>query len=149
VSDPGTAPRLGDMTRPTSFLPLAALVLAIACGDSAEPAAPTTAVAGAYRLQSIDGTALPATIDQDETLAVAVIDETLTLAADGTFRRVATLRVTEHGSASDTPVFSQGRYVTLGTAVTLHYADGMASTGTVSAGAMSVAANGRTFLYRR
>lgn len=104
---------------------LAILATVTACGSD-NPAAPTgsASVAGSWALRSINGTALPYTLQNGNTRA-DVLGSTLTVTDGGTWAEVVSVRVTVNGGAPTNQTgAASGTYARAGTGLSLTETDG-------------------------
>lgn len=108
------------MLRPKTVLPALVLALLAACGGDATSPSPTSAsVAGAFTLRSIDGAALPFTV-QNGANKVDVISSTLTMTDGGSWSETTNYRVSVNGGTPTSQVgSSSGSYARTGSTFNL------------------------------
>lgn len=128
----------------------AALLTACGGGDSTGPdAGGASNVTGTYRLKTVNGQPLPATVAQTPVQTEQITDGSLALDDDGAFRAVITLRLTSTGQpvevSSDT---IDGTYTTSGSGLQLREPDGPTIPATVSGGQISFSI-GWTLVFAR
>lgn len=130
---------------------LLALPLALACGgeSSTAPADPRAAVVGVYRLQTVNGQALPVTVSQTATVRTDMLGEQLSLNADGTCSTITSFRLSSGSTVTTTDRSLICTWTLGGTAVSIRFSDGTLTTGTTSANTVTVAGNGLSLVYRK
>jgi hypothetical protein len=119
----------------------------LACSDAAGPG---NGVAGTWRLQTVNGLALPFTLSENGTDKLELTGEVITLVAPRSLNIVTTFRVTEGSSVFPESIPDEGTYAVNGSTVTLTWeSDGSTSTAVVSGNTMTLNDIGLTFVYRR
>ena len=132
-----------------SILLLAAVTLS-ACGDSTGPGLGLGAPTGTYTLQTINGTALPYTVDDGAGTVVVILSDAFTLQDGGRFTETFSLRVTENGTTTTETNTNAGAWTLAGTAVRLTFdVDGLSVSGTLSGGVLTIVDEGLSLVYRR
>ncbi len=130
-----------------ALLSLLASSLFLACSDAVGP---SERVAGTWRLQTVDGQALPFTLSETGTFKEELTGEVITLLAPGSLTIVTEFRYTDGGTVFAESVPDGGTYAVDGSTVTMTWAsDGSTSTATVSGDTMTLHDIGLTFVYRR
>jgi hypothetical protein len=132
------------------FIACLLLVVTAACGSDA-PTQPTSAsVTGTWRLQTVNGTALPFVAAQIGSDKVELTSDVLTAVQSGSFTRMTQIRVTQNGQASTQSISDAGSYTLSGTAVTFTFdGDGSSGTGSISGNTLTVAEDGFAYIYKR
>ena len=103
------------------FVSCLLMVVVAACGSDS-PTQPTPAsVVGTWNLKTVNGSALPYLVPQDDFDALELLGDVLTVDANGTFRQLSQIRVTQDAEASMESVPDSGSYALNGTAVTFTY----------------------------
>jgi len=78
------------------------------------------------------------------------VSETITIRDNGTFQQEGLFRVTQNGVVTNDPYSDNGTYSRNGTNVTFRFnSDGSSATATVDNGALIVALDGVSLIYRR
>jgi len=122
-------------------------LLIVGCGDDTGPEA---GLVGTWRLQSVDGQALPWVLDEPGVDKLEVTEEIYTLHEGGVFSMTTTFRLTDNGEVSSETVPDNGTYTVDGSSVTFTYAsDGSTDVATVASSTMTLDDIGHTFAYRR
>ena len=125
------------------FVPL----LTLACTDTTGPTTPTV---GTWRLQTVDGLALPFTLEESGAFKLELTGEVMTLDAQGRVDMVTNFRVTDGGDVFTESIPDVGSYVVNGSSVVFTFpSDGSTATATVSGRTMTLEDIGLTFGYRR
>jgi hypothetical protein len=131
------------------FLALVATALALASanGCRSDSTGPSASLAGTWNLNTINGSALPVTI-QAAAPKIEVLNEQLIVAAGGTFTQTGNLRVTDAGQVTNVPYTDSGTWTINGTAATFRFnSDGSTGTGTISGNTFTVAGAGFSAVY--
>lgn len=110
------------MRRLMSILAAALVLPLAACGDDDGPAGPTFEASGTYTLSAINGQQPPVTV-QSAPEIIEILDGTIELNADHTFRDSTTYRITTDGEASIEAEVYTGTYAQNGTVLTLTVPD--------------------------
>lgn len=120
----------------------------VACGgDSTLPT--QASVAGTWNLSTINGSALPFTV-QATNPKIEYLNDQLIVSANGTFTQTANFRVTNNGVVANQPLVDSGSYTLSGTAATFRFnSDGSTGTGTISGNTLTVAQSGYSYVYLR
>lgn len=127
---------------------LLVLATALACGG--DSAGPKTAIAGTWRLQTINGQPLPFVREEPGSSKIELTSDVYTLADNGAFTKLMSVRVTTNGQVSTTTISETGTYVLDGTAVTVHYNTTATSvTGSWQGNTIAIAAEGFPGIYTR
>ena len=133
-------------------LALALLVapLMIACGDD-DPAGPSAdTVAGTYRLQTVNGAALPFVFINQPGLRVEVISDEYVLNANGTFTTTITLRETEDTVVTTSSDSYSGQWQVDGSNINLSSAEvGNERASFTNGNTLTFALTGVTLVYRK
>ena len=126
------------------------LVLAgVACGGDAT-APQVVSVAGAWTLQSINGTTLPFVVAQTGANKVEVVSDVITVVATGSFTQTTTYRTTDNGHVTTESFADAGSYTVNGNADTFHFtSDGSTGTAVFDASTLTVASSGTSYIYKR
>jgi hypothetical protein len=121
--------------------------LLLACSDATSPG---QSVEGTWRLQTVNGLALPFTLSQSGTFKEELTGEVMTLMAPGSLTIVTMFRYTEGSNVFAESVPDEGTWTVGGSTVTITWdSDGSTSTATVSGNTMTLQDIGLTFVYRR
>lgn len=125
------------------FLPLAA------CGDDS-PTDPTEAAVGTYALVRVNGSTLPALVEQDATGKADVLSGTLTLRSDKSYTETFNVRFTPAAGAVQTfPVTENGTFTVTNSTVQFKDSDGLTYTGTLSGNSLSYNVEGFAVTYQK
>ena len=122
------------------------LAAAAACGDNSTGLG--ASVEGTYTLRTINGTALPYTV-QSGTTTVRVIDDVITLNLNGTYSEIGHTQTTFNGVTTTDTGTDTGTYTTAGTAITLRSNDGTSISGTVNGGTLTIVDQGLAAVFTR
>lgn len=130
---------------------VAALVLTIlaGCGKDSVLGVGETTATGSYILRTINGDALPATIQKIGSDSTEVLNETLVLADGAIFSISGASRVTEGGVSRTESYDLDGTYTLNATALILTFSTGGRESGTVSGGTLTLTSGGFTLVYRK
>ena len=133
------------------FIACMLLVVAAACGGSDAPTQPTSAsVAGTWKLQTVNGSALPYVAAQVGADKVELMSDVITAVASGSFTQMTQIRVTQSGQVSTQSIPDAGSYTLNGSAVTFTFnSDGSTGTGSLSGNTLTVTEDGFAFVYRK
>jgi Lipocalin-like domain len=136
------------MRRITAIALLAMSSAVAGCGG--DSTAPTPAsLAGTWNLSTINGSALPFTL-QAANPKIEYLNEQIIASANGTFTQTANARFTNAGVVSTQPITDSGTWVLSGTAISFQFAsDGSTGTGTLSGNTFTVAQSGFSFVYTK
>jgi hypothetical protein len=94
------------------------LLVAAACSKSDSPTNPASAsLAGTFALRTIDGSALPYTM-QSGTTSMTITSDALTVADGGTWSESGAYRQTSNGTTSNQTIADGGTWVRSGASVT-------------------------------
>jgi hypothetical protein len=116
-----------------------------ACGTSTEPAS----IAGAYILQTINGSTLPYTYAEGVDFKLETISETLVFSANGGLTLNRTVRTTDGANVTTEPDAPKvGQYSRSGNSVTLTL-QGASVTATLNSGSLAIADHGDNYLFTR
>jgi len=119
----------------------------LACSDAAGPG---QGVAGTWRLQTVNGLALPFTLSESGMDKEELTGEVITLVAPRSLTIVTTFRVTEGSNVFSESIPDEGTYAVNGSTVTFTWdSDGSTSTAAVSGNTMTLQDIGLTFVYHR
>lgn len=126
------------------------MVVMAACGSDS-PTQPTPAsVVGTWNLKTVDGSALPYLVAQEDFDALELLSDVLTVAANGTFRQLSQIRVTQDAQASMESVPDSGSYAMNGTAVTFTYeSDASARIASLAGNTLTFSEAGFTLVYKK
>lgn len=134
------------MRRP-SLLSLLVSPFLFACTDTTGPG---EGVAGTWRLQTVNGLALPFVLTQNAMFKEELTSEVMTLVAPATLTIVTAFRYTEGTDISSESIPDGGTYAVDGSTITITWdSDGTTSTATVNGDIMTLQDIGLTFVYRR
>ena len=123
------------------------LATSLACGG--DSTAPET-IEGTYTLQTIDGQALPAIVDQDETEKNEITAGSIKLGAGTTFTITLTLRTTIGSEVVTITDGTTGTWTRSGSTVTMRTTDGVVIPARLSANALTVGEDdGFVWVFRR
>ena len=124
--------------------------LMIACGDD-EPAGPSVdAVAGTYRLQTVNGAALPFAFINQPGLRVEVISDEYVLNANGTFTTTITLRETADTVVTTSSDSYSGQWEASGSNIHLSSVEfGVERASFSNGNTLTFALTGVTLVYRK
>lgn len=132
-----------------TILLLAAATLP-ACGDSTGPGLGLGTPTGTYTLRTINGSALPFTVDDGAGTVVVILSDAFALQDGGRFTETFSLRVTENGTTTTETNTNAGAWTLAGTAVRLTFdVDGLSVSGTLSGGVLTIVDEGLSLVYRR
>ena len=119
----------------------------LACTDTAGPGED---VAGTWRLQTVNGLALPFVLSQTATFKEELTSEVMTLVAPATLTIVTAFRYTEGNDVSTEAIPDGGTYAVNGSTITITWdSDGTTSTATMNGDIITIQDIGLTFVYRR
>jgi hypothetical protein len=123
------------------------LATAVACGgDSTSPI--NASIAGSYKLQTINGSALPYTILQVGSDKIEFLDDQVTVNDGGTYTESGHIRTTENGVVTTETIADAGTYVRTGTAITFHSTgDNTDTPGTFNGNSITVVSDGLSAVY--
>jgi hypothetical protein len=121
---------------------------AIACSGSDTTRPMTPAVEGSWNLNTVNGSALPYTL-QATNPKIEVLSDQISFATGGTFTETGNFRVTDAGLVSMQPVNKSGTWTVNGTALTFTFLSGSTGTGTVSGSSFTVSVDGFSRMYSR
>jgi len=138
------------MRRLAAAVLLLAAVMLPACGDSTGPGLGLGVSTGTYTLQTINGNALPYTVDDGAGTVVVILSDAFTLQDGGRFTETFSLRVTENGTTTTESNTNAGAWTLAGTTVRLTFdVDGLSISGTLSGGVLTIVDEGLSLVYRR
>lgn len=142
------------MTRPRRVARRAIAAVAflafVACGDDSATEPTNQSVAGTWTLRTVNGSNLPYTLQQFGNDRVELLNETINVAASGTFTQQGTLRFTAGGIVTTEPYTDAGTYTLNGSTATFSFnSDGSTGVAAIGDDVLSVAYSGQTFVYRR
>lgn len=124
---------------------LALAALAVGCGDTTSP---NSSPVGTYRLESFNGSAMPAVYFQSTDETVYITGSTLNINADGTFAEVISYRdVTSTQDINDTSV-DGGTWDQVGSTITFNSSQNSSYTGQYQ-GSTITETGQDTWVYRR
>lgn len=128
-------------------LALAVALSVSACGgdSSTDPGS----ITGTYTLRTIAGSPLPYVLSEIGTTKYELLDDAVTLNANGTYTEISHTRATVNGQVSTTPSTDSGSYAVSGTDITFTSLDGSTVTGTVGAGTLTIPTGGGPAIYAR
>jgi hypothetical protein len=107
-------------------------------------------VTGAYTLRTINGSALPYTIDVDASTRKEIIDDMITLFSGGSYSRTQHANITVSGQTTSQTNTEAGAYVLLGTSVTLSPSpSGRSTITTIEGKTMTIVENGITWTFMK
>ena len=137
------------MRRLAASILLFAAATVSACGDSTGPGLGLGTSTGTYSLRTINGNALPYTIEEGAGTTVVIVSDAFALQAGGRFTEAFSLRVTENGTTTTQSGTNAGTWALTGTAVTLTLDGGGSVSGTLSGGVLTIVDSGLSLEYRR
>jgi hypothetical protein len=128
---------------------LAMAVLTLACGsDSTDPT--MASVAGTWHLFTVDGVALPYTLEQSSADKLELSSDVFTVTSTGSFTQMTVLKVTQNGEVSTEVVPDAGTYSLNGNSVLIVFqSDGSSVTGTLNDDQLTIASTGVALVYLR
>ena len=130
-----------------TLLSLLVSSLLLACSEAAGPG---RGVEGAWRLQTVNGLALPFTLPESGVDKLELTAEVITLVRPSSLTIVTTFRVTDGSNVFPESIPDEGTYAVTGSTVTFTWdSDGSTSTATVSGDRMTLQDIGLTFVYHR
>lgn len=138
-----------------SLLSLIISLVVLSCGEPNGPGLgkqddPSLAMVGTWRLQTVNGQALPFTLPPEDVDKLELTGETITLIAPGRVTMVTTFRVTDGRDLSSESVPDAGTYTVDGSTVSFKFdSDGSTPKATVNGDIMTLDDIGLTFVYRR
>jgi hypothetical protein len=106
---------------------LAGLVAVVACHDATAPVAAPT-LPGVWALASVNGHALPFTVDSNDVGYIVLNDDSFTFKSDSTFTEVADYQAHINGVDAGEQGVWPGSYSVQGDAVVLEYQNGAVQT---------------------
>ncbi|MEQ1693050.1 MAG: hypothetical protein ABMA00_17300 [Gemmatimonas sp.] len=125
------------------------LLLAVA-GCFEEYATVGSTVNGPYTLHTVNGSALPFTLQGAGTGTVEIVSGVITLYAGGTYLEVGRTRSSVNGQVTSDSSSTTGSYGLLGNSVTLRAnPPGISHIATISGNTMSIVEDGVTWAYRK
>jgi len=119
----------------------------IACGSEGVNGAST--VLGNYKLRTINGSSLPVTITASSGTKTEFIDDAIAIHEGGTYDWVGHSRVTVNGQTTDVTTTQAGTYGLQSTSIFLTSNAGGTTVAQWEGGVMTIAADGRTGVYRK
>lgn len=129
---------------------LISCALLVACSDDGTTAPTMTSVAGAWSLQSINGTPLPFVVAQTGADKIELVSDVVTAVATGSFTQITTVRTTVSGQVTTQSVADAGAWTLNGTAVTFQFnSDGSVGTGSISGNTLTITQSGFAYIYRK
>jgi len=130
-----------------SLLSLLVGLVVLSCSD---PSSPATDVTGIWRLQTVNGKALPFILTEPGVDKLELMAEEITLTAPGRVTMSTTFRITDHGNVSSESDPDTGTYTANGSTVSFRFdSDGSTPIGIITGNTMSLDDIGLTFVYRR
>jgi hypothetical protein len=103
----------------------------LACGDSSGPG--FSSAVGTWNLVTVNGSALPFTVDLNQTYRLELLGDVFVASENGTYTESTTLRETENGTATTTTEQSNGTWTQTNNTVTVTESGGTeTSTATIS-----------------
>jgi hypothetical protein len=124
------------------------LVFSVACFDDYSTSVGT--ITGAYTLRTINGAALPYTINVNATTRKEIIDDIITLFSGGTYSRTQHANTTVSGQTTSETTTESGPYQLLGTSVTLTPSGGGPTTiTTIDGRTMTIVESGITWTFMK
>lgn len=130
-----------------ALLSLIVSLLIVSCSDASGPGG---GVAGTWRLEKVNGSALPFTLPDEPVDKLELTGEVITLVPPRTLTIVTTFRVTDGSNVYSESIPDGGTYSVNGSTVTLTWdSDGTTDTATVNGNTMTLDDIGLTFVYRR
>jgi hypothetical protein len=132
------------------FVSFTLMVVVAACGSDA-PTQPTPAsVVGTWHLQTVNGSALPYLMPQDDFEALELTSDVFTVDAKGTFTQVSQFRVTQDAQWSMESVADSGSYALNGATVTFTYeSDGSTGIASLAGNTLTFSGAGIALVYKK
>jgi len=119
----------------------------VAVGACRSPLGPESQVAGTYVLESVGGQAVPYVMTDDP--AISIAGRVVELSDRGSFTDRVELNVLDREASTRLPLERVGTFFSIGTDVTLTYADGHASRAIAEGGRLTLDDRGLIFVLRR
>ena len=140
--------RRHDLTMVRRCLPALLVTFALlSCSDST---APERRAVGIWRLQTVNGQALPFNLESSAGFKLELTGESLTLRESGSVDMITTFRITDGGVVSTESVPDSGSYTVNGSTVSFTFpSDGSTPLATIEGDTMTLGDIGLTFVYRR
>jgi len=133
-----------------SMLSLLISLVVMSCSEPNSPVEQKDPLLGTWRLQTVNGQALPFTLPEEEVDKLELTGETITLIVSGRVAMVTTFRVTDGGNVTAESVPDAGTYAVNGSTLTFKFdSDGSTPSATVNGDIMTLQDIGLTFVYRR
>ena len=132
------------------FRVLLGLAMLVSVGCFKDYSTGVGTVTGAYTLRTINGSALPYTINVDASTQKVIIDDMITLFSGGSYSRVQHATVTAAGQTTAQTNTEGGAYILLGTSVTLNPSpSGRSTVTTVDGRTMTLVESGITWIFMK
>jgi len=110
----------------------------------------TGTITGAYTLRTINGSALPYTINVDATTQKDVIDDMITLFSGGSYSRTQHANTTVSGQTTSQTNTESGAYLLVGTSVTLSPSPaGRSTVTTIEGRTLTIVESGITWTFMK
>jgi len=110
----------------------------------------TGTITGAYTLRTINGSALPYTINVDATTQKDVIDDMITLFSGGSYSRTQHAHTTVSGQTTSQTNTESGAYLLVGTSVTLNPSPaGRSTVTTIEGRTLTIVESGITWTFMK
>jgi hypothetical protein len=129
-----------------SLLTLFTVLLLVGCKDTTGPDAKHV---GTYRLDTVNGSKLPAVLVQLGADKLEITEASITLNADNSYTGQVTLRETEGGRTSTETSRESGTYTRNNNAITLSSDDGETQSASLSGRTLTMTLEGFVLVYKK
>ncbi len=125
-----------------------AMLVSVGCFDDYSTGVGT--VTGTYTLRTINGSALPYTINVNATTQKEVIDDMITLFSGGSYSRTQHANIKVNGQTTSQTNTESGAYALVGTSVTLNPSpSGQSTVTTIDGRTMTIVESGITWTFMK
>ena len=125
-----------------------ALLVSVGCFDDFSTGVGT--VTGTYTLRTINGSALPYTINVDASTQKVIVDDMITLFSGGSYSRTQHANTTVGGQTTSETNTESGAYLLVGTSVTLNPSPtGRSTITTIDGRTMTLVESGITWTFMK
>ena len=125
-----------------------ALLVSVGCFDDFSTGVGT--VTGTYTLRTINGSALPYTINVDASTQNVIVDDMITLFSGGSYSRTQHANTTVGGQTTSETNTESGAYLLVGTSVTLNPSPtGRSTITTIDGRTMTLVESGITWTFMK
>ena len=128
---------------------LALVATTFGCTSDSPVTPPISEIVGSYGLASVNGSALPFTYAVSGADKAEVLDDVITLTADGRWTEVWHDRYTMNGVVTTEEMSDEGAYSRVGNRITLTSSFGGAIVADVANGKITMSGNGFSLIYSR